>query len=301
MARPSLYQHPKFTRLAIRLRSRALALGSLELVWQVGYASGNPYVGSPDEVEYVADWRGPSGELAAALLDCGFLDRREDGQLEIHDLHENAPDYVRSRARMEKYRAKARSGEVEHPNRSTPRNGYVTVTQRERNEAYPGYGSPTPTPTPTPVVEESSVVGTPPGGAGGARRKSGATKSAGDDLFARFWSAYPRKVAKPEALKAWGTLVNGDRESAVAGAIAWAEVWAGATEDRRQYLPHPATWLRARRWEDDPAEVRRAAHGNGRAQSNGRTSWSGALVGARPELTPEALERARRELEEDDE
>jgi hypothetical protein len=209
-------------------------------------------VGSADEVEYVADWRGPVGELATALLDCGFLDKREDGQLEIHDLHDNAPDYVRARYRMEKYRAKVRSGEVDHPNQ----HGYVTVTQPERNEPYPGYGSPTP--TPTPVEKRRKIKVTASSGQPAAERPG-----ARDEAFDLFWSSYPRKVAKAAALKAWAALVNGERETAIVAARAWTEAWAGAPDDRRRFLPHPATWLRAHRWEDSMDDVRHSARGNG--------------------------------------
>lgn len=69
-----------------------------------------------------------------------------------------------------------------------------------------------------------------------------------DDRFAEFWQAYPRKVAKPAAEKAWRK-VAGEADAILAGlkrAIG-CEQWA---KDGGQFIPHPATWLNGRRWED---------------------------------------------------
>ena len=72
---------------------------------------------------------------------------------------------------------------------------------------------------------------------------------AGEDSdFTAFWSAYPRKVAKPAALKAWRSakhrpplaelLVALDRHKG-------SEQWQAA-----RFIPHPATWLNGQRWDD---------------------------------------------------
>jgi len=67
-----------------------------------------------------------------------------------------------------------------------------------------------------------------------------------------FWPAYPRKVAKEAARKAAARL---EREG-----VDLAEVMAGLeaaraseqwTRDGGRYVPHPATWLNGRRWEDE--------------------------------------------------
>jgi hypothetical protein len=111
VARPTLNTHPKFAKLAQRLRSRALARGSLELLWESCYASGDPRVGDAVTVEALADWRGKAGELAFALTDAGFLDQEMDQEtgkstFVVHDLEDHAPDYVLKRWERE---AKRRS------------------------------------------------------------------------------------------------------------------------------------------------------------------------------------------------
>lgn len=111
MARPTLSSHPKFARLAAVLRSRALARGVLELLWESCYASGNPSVGDAVSLEAVADWRGKAGVLAQALSECRFLDSTAlpDGRtvFEVHDLEDHAPDYVLKRWERERKRQEA--------------------------------------------------------------------------------------------------------------------------------------------------------------------------------------------------
>lgn len=101
MARPGLTRHRKFLRLAHLLGSRAAALGTLELVWEVGYEAGDSLIGDTISVESAADWRGPHGQLAGWLVECGFLDRDPDGSHRIHDFWAHAPAYVRKRRQRE--------------------------------------------------------------------------------------------------------------------------------------------------------------------------------------------------------
>ena len=70
--------------------------------------------------------------------------------------------------------------------------------------------------------------------------------------FERFWSAYPRKQAKPPAVKAFAKIQPDDALlttmlSALARQAA-SEQWK---KDGGQFVPYPASWLNARRWEDE--------------------------------------------------
>jgi hypothetical protein len=69
--------------------------------------------------------------------------------------------------------------------------------------------------------------------------------------FDRFWTAYPRKTAKPKALQAFVKLRPDEALlSAILAAIAVQATWEQWTKDGGQFIPHPATWLNGRRWED---------------------------------------------------
>ena len=74
--------------------------------------------------------------------------------------------------------------------------------------------------------------------------------------FDEFWKAYPRKVGKPAALRAWRSLLrvvwNPNTASALmAGLERWmqTEQWQ---KEGGKFIPYPATFLNQRRWEDDP-------------------------------------------------
>ena len=69
-----------------------------------------------------------------------------------------------------------------------------------------------------------------------------------DEEFAVFWSAYPKKVGKKSARKAFDH-VSEPVESLVT-AIKRQECSAQWSRDGGQYIPNPTTWLNQERWED---------------------------------------------------
>lgn len=74
-----------------------------------------------------------------------------------------------------------------------------------------------------------------------------------DARFDEFWSAYPKKVGKDAALKAWRRLkAPADTLPAILAALDWqkkSEQWG---KDGGQYIPNPATYLGQGRWQDEP-------------------------------------------------
>jgi hypothetical protein len=70
--------------------------------------------------------------------------------------------------------------------------------------------------------------------------------------FDRFWQAYPRKVAKQDALRAWTRLAseNGLVETILA-AVARHKASPDWQRNDGRYIPYPASWLNGRRWEDE--------------------------------------------------
>lgn len=75
--------------------------------------------------------------------------------------------------------------------------------------------------------------------------------------FARFWTAYPRKVSKETARKAFERIdPDEDLLNAMIEAIEKQKLSPQWQEDGGQYIPHPATWLNGKRWEDEPQTIR---------------------------------------------
>jgi 2'-5' RNA ligase len=72
------------------------------------------------------------------------------------------------------------------------------------------------------------------------------------DDFQVFWEVWPKRCAKADARKAWAQTKDIRPEltnllSAVKAACK-TEAWM---KDGGKYIPHPATWLRGERWEDE--------------------------------------------------
>lgn len=78
------------------------------------------------------------------------------------------------------------------------------------------------------------------------------TPSKGEERFSVFWKAYPRKVGKEAAKKAFLKLkVTDSQLEAMLAAIEAQKRCSQWRRDGGQYIPHPATWLNQGRWEDE--------------------------------------------------
>lgn len=67
--------------------------------------------------------------------------------------------------------------------------------------------------------------------------------------FDDFWSVWPKKVAKPDAQRAWAKAVKTvPGEQIVAAAIAYRDN-PGIPD--KQFIPYPATWLNRAGWDDE--------------------------------------------------
>ena len=70
--------------------------------------------------------------------------------------------------------------------------------------------------------------------------------------FDQFWAAYPRKTAKPDAVKAYGKIKPDETLLAkILTAIEKQKQTAQWQEDGGRFVPYPATWLNGHRWEDE--------------------------------------------------
>jgi hypothetical protein len=68
--------------------------------------------------------------------------------------------------------------------------------------------------------------------------------------FGSFWVRWPRKVAKLEAQKAWNQVVKPEDEEPIQRALDWQVPIFERRDPER--IPHAATWIRGRRWDDEP-------------------------------------------------
>ncbi|MCE2578080.1 hypothetical protein [Gluconacetobacter entanii] len=87
--------------------------------------------------------------------------------------------------------------------------------------------------------------------------------------FEQFWQAYPRKVGKPKARRAFAKAVGKASLETLLAAIA-ATAWPSDPT----YIPHPATWLNNERWADEGVL---AASDPGYVRTHDEDAYRGAL------------------------
>lgn len=72
------------------------------------------------------------------------------------------------------------------------------------------------------------------------------------ESFETFWKNYPKKRSKGQAEKAWLSLKPDEQFVAkILQGIERAKTSESWRKDGGQFIPYPATWLRAKGWEDD--------------------------------------------------
>ena len=69
-------------------------------------------------------------------------------------------------------------------------------------------------------------------------------------MFDEFWAAYPRKVAKAVARKAFAKLTEQQQLDACRAIDDHIAYWK-AKETELEFIPYPSTWLNGERWEDE--------------------------------------------------
>lgn len=182
--------------------------------------------------------KGCSVETATSVQRA-FNVRSTDGQRLLHDRLEN------EREKQEKHResasfagrksAESRARKAATSSGDTTKNARSTPVQRNVNSSSSSSD------------EDESVLG--------KQKNRRCTSGGGDDqLFERFWQAYPRRTAKGHARKAWrAALKKVDAESLILKTSQFAKQQAGKEP---QFIPHPASWLNAERWEDETLRPR---------------------------------------------
>jgi len=108
-----------------------------------------------------------------------------------------------------------------------------------------------------PIAARARIAGREGNGKGMGREGNGnarAVPALASPAFDHFWAMYPLKVGKQEARRVWHQELKPDEPTAVAigNALSWQRQQPRWLEEAGKYIPHPATYLRKRRWEDEP-------------------------------------------------
>ena len=117
-------------------------------------------------------------------------------------------------------------------------------------------------------------------------KKEGESEGRGGVEFEAFWQAYPKKVGKKAALKAWRCAKDRPELDALLAKIAQLKETDQWKKDGGQFIPNPATFLNQGRWDDQPTVVVGAT----RAQANMDRLFNDYLAQL-PGLSRDDLER----------
>ena len=100
--------------------------------------------------------------------------------------------------------------------------------------------------------------------------------------FDAFWDAYPRKVAKGAARKAWAKAIkDGEDPADIVRAARRYATDPHRIEGGSRYTAYPATWLNAERWADEdtpPSQPKALASTNGRSLTGTDAKVAGWLA-----------------------
>lgn len=160
-------------------------------------------------------------------------DRRDDGEYEVHDFLDWNPstkelDLVKERqAKGGKKGMKSRWKDHKPDHNST----YNST-----------YNSPNKSPDKSLIL--SDVV-----------LNTVSNPSSSEPEFEQFWSAYPKKVGKKDAQRAWAKAKDRPDIAVLLEAIGkqtHSEQWR---KEAGQFIPNPATWLNRGSWADEPIQV----------------------------------------------
>lgn len=88
----------------------------------------------------------------------------------------------------------------------------------------------------------------------GTRSNTPPTPSADDDAFEALWTAWPRKVKREDALRAWRKLSTSVKNEAIPHLVAHANAYRQHTPP--QFIPGLAPFLNGKRWHEDLAVSR---------------------------------------------
>jgi hypothetical protein len=111
-----------------------------------------------------------------------------------------------------------------------------------------------------------------------------------EGAFGLFWESYPRKQGKETALRAWRKIPVGEYPTVMSG----LQRWRGSEQWTRGVIPHAATWLNARRWQDE--DIPQSGE-----NTNGSNNSGESFTERNQRKSQETLDRVRRNLDAVDE
>lgn len=178
-------------------------------------------------MKLVARLSGADPEDVAVLLDHGLWHDLGDGRAEIHDYleHQRSAGEAKGASVRAQTAAKAR-------------------WKQDEDKPSMLAGMPPSMPPGMPGASESSMPRERE-----RKRDNNTGADAPDNDFATFYDLYPKKVGKPQALKAYKAAVKKATPDVILDGL--QKHLPGWANTERKFIPNPATWLNGERWTDE--------------------------------------------------
>ncbi len=171
---------------------------------------------------------------AVATVLAEFFKETPDGWINTRADEEIAAMRVKQQSQRDKANKRWHKPEQEPGNAPAQTNDATAYATAHSSDAIAM--PPTPTPTPTPKKENAPKVA--------------------DIRFEKFWSAYPSKVGKDAARRAFEKRKPDDETlSSMLLAIDRQRRQPKWVKDGGEFIPNPATWLNEGRWQDEAVAV----------------------------------------------
>ncbi|BDM23643.1 pyocin large subunit-like protein [Pseudomonas sp. LRP2-20] len=248
--RVDLQTHPKVFRMVSALSAdRLRVIGGLHVAWSIFDTHSDDGVlhgYTTDAMDAVIGWPG----FTQAMVDVEWADIDEHGSLVMPRFDEHNGASAKRRANDSERKRVSRKADSVRNSSADDADRMRTREEKRREEK--------------------------------DQDQKPSSSSDDGDLFARFWKLYPRKVGKANAEKAWGKLkVDAELFERMASALAAWAVSPDWMKDGGQFIPHPATWLNGKRWDDELPQAGNVHQFPPRRQRNGPdfddTSWADDL------------------------
>lgn len=206
------------------------AVGKLVRFWC--WANRHTTDGNADSVteKWLDRYLGVNG-LAREMAKQGWLAIKAQGGISV-------PKFDKHNGQSAKRRATTALRVAEHKKRTRPK-GNETVTQQPLPNAY------------LEKRREEKIDTTPQSPPRGRKMAH-----SDDPRFAAFWRAYPRRVKRTAAQRAWAKLAVDDALlERILKAIEAYKATADWKKEEGRFIPHPASWLNGHQWEDEIGPV----------------------------------------------
>lgn len=222
--------------------SDAHVTGCLVLLWlwAIDNAPDGSLAGiSEATIARAAKWNGDKAAFIEVLTDVGLLERTPDG-LMIHDWQERAGNLIErrrsdaDRKRRERAEKKARESLKASDGRPTDVHTQSRVEKSKEEKS----------------IVDGEVSPEPP------QTDGGGSGNLQDQRFDQFWEAYPKKVGKVDARKAWKKAkITGEIFDKIMTAIKDAKASEQWQRENGRFIPNPSTWINQGRWDDELPEL----------------------------------------------